>query len=257
MKSCIERPKLDDLRAMRLLVPDYSEQPDLADAIARYYALLQMTFATNIYKVYETTGSQIFKFLVPQAAPAPAPVPEPRRIVASLPAAVPPQRLDSEEPGGGRVWAWLLLALVIFPGLYYLSIRLAKWYAGADAVPTKELFIKYAYMLVPMGLLAWIAFSVPLLMVNGSYIISVVSDPLGWGMNLFGTAEFPWKPLWPQWVPFIQVPILLTGLYYGLRGVHKVGSQIFSDPAQLRRSLIAPGALLLGVTLVFLKLFIG
>lgn len=161
--------------------------------------------------------------------------------------------------GGFGVFAvgQLLLALVIFPGLYYLSIRLAKWYAGADAVPTKELFIKYAYMLVPMGLLAWIAFSVPLLMVNGSYIISVVSDPLGWGMNLFGTAEFPWKPLWPQWVPFIQVPILLTGLYYGLRGLHKVGSQIFSDPGQLRRSLIAPSALLLGVTVVFLKLFIG
>jgi ferredoxin len=98
-----------------------------------------------------------------------------------------------------------LLALVVFPAVYYLSIRLAKWYARADAVSTKELFLKYAYMLVPMGLLAWIAFSVPLIMVNGSYIISVVSDPLGWGMNLFGTAEFPWRPLWPQWVPFVLI----------------------------------------------------
>jgi polyferredoxin len=150
-----------------------------------------------------------------------------------------------------------LLALVIFPGLYYLSIRLAKWYARADAIPTRELFLKYAYMLVPMGLLAWIAFSVPLIMVNGSYIISVVSDPLGWGMNLFGTAEFPWKPLWPQWVPFVQVPILLAGFYFGLRGLNKVGSQLFSDPVQLRRSLVPPSVLLLGVTLVFLKLFIG
>jgi ferredoxin len=150
-----------------------------------------------------------------------------------------------------------LLALVIFPSLFYLSIRVAKWYAGADAVPTKELFLKYAYMLVPMGLLAWIAFSVPLMMVNGSYIISVASDPLGWGMNLFGTANFPWTPLWPQWVPFLQVPILLTGLYFGLRGLHKVGRQIFSNPAQLHRSLVPPAALLVGVTLVFLKLFIG
>jgi hypothetical protein len=150
-----------------------------------------------------------------------------------------------------------LLAMVIFPGLYYLSIRLAKWYARADGVSTKELFLKYAYMLVPMGLLAWIAFSVPLIMVNGSYIISVVSDPLGWGMNLFGTAEFPWTPLWPQWVPFIQVPILFAGFCFGLRGLHKVGSQIFSDPVQLRRSLVPPGVLLLCVTLVFLKLFIG
>jgi ferredoxin len=150
-----------------------------------------------------------------------------------------------------------LLALVIFPGLYYISIRLGKWYARADAVPTKELFLKYAYMLVPMGLLAWIAFSVPLIMVNGSYIISVISDPLGWGMNLFGTAEFRWTPLWPEWVPFIQVPILLAGFYYGLRGLHKVARQLFSDPVQLRRSLVPPAVLLLGVTVVFLKLFIG
>jgi hypothetical protein len=150
-----------------------------------------------------------------------------------------------------------LLALVIFPGLYYLSIRLGKWYARADAVPTKELFLRYAYMLVPMGLLAWIAFSVPLIMVNGSYIISVISDPLGWGMNLFGTAEFRWTPLWPEWVPFIQVPILLAGFYYGLRGLHKVAGQLFSDPVQLRRSLVPPAVLLLGVTVVFLKLFIG
>ncbi len=150
-----------------------------------------------------------------------------------------------------------LLALVIFPALYYLSIRLAKWYAHADSVPTKELFLRYAYMLVPMGLLAWIAFSVPLMLVNGSYMVSVVSDPLGWGMNLFGTADFPWTPLRPDWVPYIQVPILLAGFYYGLRGLNKVGRQIFSDPRQLHKSLVPPAVLLLGVTLVFLKLFVG
>ena len=150
-----------------------------------------------------------------------------------------------------------LLALVIFPGLLYLSVYLGRRFARATTVPTKELFLKYAYMLVPMGLLAWIAFSVPLIMVNGAYIISVASDPLGWGMNLFGTADFPWTPLWPQWVPFLQVPILLVGLYYGLRGLHKVGRQIFTDPAQLHRSMVPPAALLVGVTLVFLKLFIG
>jgi hypothetical protein len=150
-----------------------------------------------------------------------------------------------------------LLALVIFPGLYYLSIRLAKWFAKADTITTKELFLGYSYMLVPMGLLAWIAFSVPLIMVNGSYIVSVISDPLGWGMNLFGTAEFPWTPLKPHWVPYVQVPILLTGFYYGIRGLQKVARNLFSEPVQRFRSLVPPTILLLGVTLVFLQLFIG
>ena len=42
--------KIDDLEGMRLRITDYSRSPELADAIRRYHTLLQMTFATNIYK---------------------------------------------------------------------------------------------------------------------------------------------------------------------------------------------------------------
>ncbi len=62
--------KLEDLRDMRLLVTDYAEQPELAEAITRYYTLLQMTFSSNLYKIYETPESQVLKFLTPQI-PAP------------------------------------------------------------------------------------------------------------------------------------------------------------------------------------------
>jgi hypothetical protein len=61
--------KLADLQSMRLLITDYSQQPELADAITRYYALLQMTFASNLYKIYETSESQVLKFLMPQVPP--------------------------------------------------------------------------------------------------------------------------------------------------------------------------------------------
>lgn len=54
---------LDDLRAMRVLITDYSGQADLADAIRRYFTLLEMTFDTNVYKVFETPSSQIYRFL--------------------------------------------------------------------------------------------------------------------------------------------------------------------------------------------------
>jgi hypothetical protein len=64
--------KIADLEAMRLKITDYSKSPDLFDAIRRYRALLQMTFATNIYKVIETPGSQIYRFITPQAEPAAA-----------------------------------------------------------------------------------------------------------------------------------------------------------------------------------------
>ena len=53
---------IDNLRDLGLLVTDYGEQAELADAIRRYYVLLRMTFDTNIYKLFETTTSQIMRF---------------------------------------------------------------------------------------------------------------------------------------------------------------------------------------------------
>jgi hypothetical protein len=58
--------KISDLEAMRLLITDYSGQADLLDAIRRYHTLLQILFATNCYKVIETSGSQIYRFGVQQ-----------------------------------------------------------------------------------------------------------------------------------------------------------------------------------------------
>lgn len=62
--------KIEDFQLMRLRITDYSKTPDLFDAIQRYHTLLQMTFATNIYKLFETATSQIYRFVAP---PAPAP----------------------------------------------------------------------------------------------------------------------------------------------------------------------------------------
>jgi hypothetical protein len=61
--------KIDDLERMRLRITDYTQLPDLADAIRRYHTLLQMTFATNIYKVFETPTSQIVRFIAPNVPP--------------------------------------------------------------------------------------------------------------------------------------------------------------------------------------------
>ncbi len=55
--------KISDFRDMKVKITDYSEDSKLYEAISRYYALLQMTFVTNIYKVFETINSQIYRFV--------------------------------------------------------------------------------------------------------------------------------------------------------------------------------------------------
>lgn len=66
--------KLEDLRQMKLLVTDYSEDKELADAITRYHTLLQMSFESNLYKIFETPTSQVLRLEAPQESNKPTPV---------------------------------------------------------------------------------------------------------------------------------------------------------------------------------------
>jgi hypothetical protein len=106
------------------------------------------------------------------------------------------------------------------------------------------------YPLVPLGLLAWVAFSLPLILVNGSYILMVVSDPFGWGWNLVGTGNIDWTPLVPHWAPYIQVPMLLTGLYFALRTGRDHAGRLFDRGPAIRA--FAPVATVLTSCVVFL-----
>lgn len=151
----------------------------------------------------------------------------------------------------------ILLCTALLPAVYWICIVFSKRLSGDKEVRIKDLFIKYSYCLVPIGLLAWIAFSVPLIMINGSYIVSVVSDPFGWGWNLFGTANFHWRPLLPHLVPYIQIPVLLLGLFYSVRSTYEIGLGVFQKKDQLVRSLIPITIFLVFITLGFLRLYVG
>lgn len=153
----------------------------------------------------------------------------------------------------GALWA---LALVGVPGLFLGAAGLGRRLAGSD-VPRKEWALAVAYTLVPFGLLAWIAFTVPLALANGSYVVTALSDPFGWGWNLFGTADLAWTPIVPHWTPAIQVALVLTGQLLGLRAGYGHALRLFGEP---RRAVaaFAPGAVVLtGLALLFLRLYAG
>jgi len=152
------------------------------------------------------------------------------------------------------VW---LAALVAMPAGWYGLSRLARRLAASQKVSVRELFIRYSYMLVPVGLLAWIAFSLPLIMLNWTHITSSLSDPLGWGWNLFGTAEQHWSPLFPEWIPYLQVPLLLIGLTVALIRGGTIARDLFPDRSAALRSLLPHGLACAAITVVLLRLFVG
>lgn len=63
--------KIADLEAMRLRITDYSQTPDLCDAVRRYHTLLRMAFGANAYKIIETPASQIVRVAVTQGSATP------------------------------------------------------------------------------------------------------------------------------------------------------------------------------------------
>lgn len=57
--------KIEDFEKMQLKITDFSKVEELNEAIMRYYTLLKMSFETNIYKIFETIDSQIYRFTIP------------------------------------------------------------------------------------------------------------------------------------------------------------------------------------------------
>jgi ferredoxin len=160
---------------------------------------------------------------------------------------------------GSLPWLLYVLAFLAFvfgflPGLFYL----ATW-GGRVLAPTRtplrRSFTAYAYALVPLGLAAWIAFSLSFVLTNASYILPVLSDPLGWGWDLLGTANYGWTPVFTQTIPMLQTLVLVVGLAWAGITARRI-AQEGNQPAAWRQA-IPINLFCLLVTVGFLWLFVG
>jgi hypothetical protein len=152
--------------------------------------------------------------------------------------------------------SFLAINLLVLPGLFWLTALAARTAARLQT-PVKRLFVDYAYSLVPLGLIGWIAFSFSFVFVNGSYAVSVLSDPFGWGWNLFGTRPVPWSPFLPGLLTFLQVGLLLVGLVFSIVTAYRIGRQHARNDAQAWRGALPVTGFLTAITLVFLWLNLG
>lgn len=153
----------------------------------------------------------------------------------------------------GAIW---VTSLAVLPGIWGLACLTGRRMAGAS-VRTEALFRRYAFMLVPLGLAAWIAFSIPLVMVNWSYILATVSDPLGWGWDLFGTADIAWRPLYPETMVYVQIPVLLFGLSYALKSGFDIAGSLLNGRQAALMSMIPPAVVCTAIVMGFIALFAG
>ncbi len=123
--------------------------------------------------------------------------------------------------------AWLIYAIIflgiiffILPGFFTLGILQSK-----SALPLKQRFASLATALIPLGLMFWVAFSLSFVLTNASYIFAALSDPLGLGWNLFGTANAAWQPMLTSILAPVQTLALVGGLIWSARTAQKAASE--------------------------------
>ncbi|UCG14251.1 MAG: 4Fe-4S binding protein [Deltaproteobacteria bacterium] len=148
------------------------------------------------------------------------------------------------------------LTVVVFPSMFLLASKAAQILAGGR-VMCRDIALRVAYIFIPLGMFVWVAFSLPQVMINYSYILSVLSDPLGLGWDLFGTAAYPFKPFHPETIPILQGVLVLAGLFFGLNRGFASLSALLTSRRETTRAMVIPSVLALVVVNVFLKLYMG
>jgi len=148
------------------------------------------------------------------------------------------------------VFIWTL-SLVLVPGLVYVLAYAAKKFSGIKS-SVKEVFLASTGALLPLGLTLWIAFVIPMLFVNVTFIMQSLSDPFGWGWDFFGTANIPWHQFVPRLVPWLQAMLILTGLWYSLRNLKKTGVNENLTAKQLFLVVLPMAILIITVAVVMI-----
>lgn len=133
--------------------------------------------------------------------------------------------------------------LIIMPGILYLLSMAGKCFSGSNRT-SREIFLMYTGSLMPLGLMLWMAFVIPMLFVNVTFIGQSLSDPFGWGWDFLGTANIPWHQFLPQYIPWFQALLVLAGLHLSLKSVRKM-SVAFSDTGKKLLMISLPAAFFL------------
>jgi len=144
--------------------------------------------------------------------------------------------------GGTFTFSLMMLACIVVPGLlYWLLCAAMRLASGRPDISTRKLFIKFSYTLLPIALFYHLAHNAVHVFWEWSKVRRLISDPLGWGHDLFGTARAPLTALWsPESIWYLQVALVIIGHIYGIYVAQREAMRVYDDDrkAALRVHLV-------------------
>ena len=148
---------------------------------------------------------------------------------------------------------FLALNLVVMPGSFALAVWTGHRFSGSKT-QLRRAIASQAQTLLPLGLFAWIAFTISFAFPKANYVLSVLSDPLGWGWNLLGTINPTWSPDVSSFSPVLQIALLLVGLFWSASVAQRLAK---TDARQNFRQTLPVLAFCLAFSLAMLWLLVG
>ena len=121
-------------------------------------------------------------------------------------------------------------------GTYYAFIYLVRRFSGTT-LPTKQIACLFVLSLVPIAMVYQFAHYSTFLLINGQFIIRLLSDPFGFNWDIFGTSNFPiFTALDFLAVWHYQVALIVVGHIIGVYLAHKIALRTFGDHRSAVRS---------------------
>jgi hypothetical protein len=110
---------------------------------------------------------------------------------------------------------------------------------------------------LPIALFYHLAHNLMHILMEGGSILPMLSDPLGRGADLFGTAGMQVGHLASETtIWYLQITLILIGHLCGIVVAHRISRRLFSDPKQATRSLLPMLAVMVLISIAGLSLMV-
>ena len=156
-------------------------------------------------------------------------------------------------PWAGYALGYLSLSLILLPAIFLITVWIEQKFIGSK-LSLRRAITTQAQVLLPLGLMAWIAFTVSFAFPKLNLILAVLNDPFGWGWHLLGMFDTSQMVSVAGVSSPIQVVLVLIGLFWSTRVSQKLSA---GSGKHIPRSNIPILVFCLIFTLLMLWLLVG
>lgn len=135
----------------------------------------------------------------------------------------------------------MIIPMALFWGVSALASRLGtdSSLGAGRSIGTARVFRAFAYSVIPIALFYHLAHNGMHFFMEAQYIVPLLSDPFGWGWDLFGTAEKtydPWTTLRTIW--WIQISFIVMGHVFGVIAADRIVKVLYAERGRAFRALM-------------------